>query len=146
MSLFLTNSRPDPYTYSGCQSIFYTTQIHFITCLKPEGVWLQYTLNFFKPFVIWEVISKYQDSAVKRNAPCTFILTWSRWEQPTIWLVLFCIMITSHSPYTLCLEHDLIFKHSYMFSILIWTIIRQLHTNNLKRKKQTYYTKSMLLL
>jgi len=75
MSLLVTNSQSDPYTNSRCQLIFYTTQIHFLICHKPEGVWMQHTLKFFKPFVTSELILQYQDSALKLNAPCTFILT-----------------------------------------------------------------------
>lgn len=128
MSSLVTNSQCDPYTNSRRQLIFYTTQIHFIIRHKPEGVWMQHTLNFFKPFVITELISQYRDLALKWNAPWTFILTWSILEQVPIWLVLFCLMITSQS-YSLCLKHNLIFQHSYMFQTLTWTIIRQSHKN-----------------
>lgn len=144
MSLPVTNSQSDPYTNSGHQLIFYTTQIHFIICRKPEGVWTQHTLNFFKPFVITELISQYQDSALKWNAPCTFILTWSIQEQVPIWPVPFCLMITSHS-YSLCLKYDLLFRRTQLH-------VSDPNLDNHKAIAQEHffkaniYTKSILLL
>ena len=143
VSLLVTNSQSDSYTNSRYQLIFYTTQIHFVIRRKPEGVWTQHTLNFFKPFVITELISQYQDSALKWNAPCTFILTCSILQQVRIWLVPFCLMITSHS-YSVCLKYDLIFQRSYKFQTLTWTIVRQLHKNIFF--KANIHTKSILLL